>query len=161
METLQTVSCLFDNCHMPQEDVLSIVVISGEMFNKNVCLFSKTNEGLKMGPSHNTHSVSQHLTHQICFSVRLSQAQHSSFTKFFSQALIWCNSQVWGIFFNYSEFSCFTICFTTTMFVAWKYNIHSVYFFFPPNFYFQLFTLCVTLFSGFSIHPIRTNWLHI
>lgn len=55
METLQSVSYLFDNCHMLQEDVLSIVVISGEMFNKNACLFSKANEDLEIEPSHNTH----------------------------------------------------------------------------------------------------------
>lgn len=79
METLQTVSYLFDNCHRLREDVLSIVVVSGEMFNKDVCLFSKTNEGLKIEPSHNTqHTRSPPGLHpQIRSSIRMSQAQHS------------------------------------------------------------------------------------
>lgn len=130
METLQTVSYLFDNCHMPQEDVLSIVVISGEMFNKNACLFSKTNEGLKMGPTHNTHTQCFTAPHppDLLLCTLVPSTTLSSFMKFFSQALIWCNSQVCGGFFNYSEFACFTICFTTTMFVAWKYNIHFYFF---------------------------------
>lgn len=79
METLQSVNYLFDNCHMLQEDVLSIVVISGEMFNKNACLFSKANEDLEIKPAHNTyHTWSPPGPHtRVCFTLHTSQAQHS------------------------------------------------------------------------------------
>lgn len=86
METLQTVSSLFDNCHMLQEDLLSIVVISGGMFNKNVCLFSKTNEGLKIERSHNTqHARSPTGPHppDLLLYTCVPSTALSSFMKFF------------------------------------------------------------------------------
>ena len=86
METLQTVSYLFDNCHMLQDDVLSIVVTSGGMFNKNVCLFSKTNKGLKIEASHNTqHARSPIGPHppDLLLSIYVPSTALSIFMKFF------------------------------------------------------------------------------
>lgn len=89
METLQSVNYLFDNCRMLQDDELSIVVISGEMFNKNACLFSKANEDLEIEPSHNTHhtwSPTGPHTPDLLHSTYISSSALSSFMKIFLRA---------------------------------------------------------------------------
>lgn len=74
---------------MLQEDVLSIVVISGEMFNKNACLFSKANEDLEIEPSHNTYhtwSPTGPHTLDLLHCTYISSSVLSSFMKIFLRA---------------------------------------------------------------------------
>lgn len=124
---------------MLQEDVLSIVVISGEMFNKNVCLFSRAGEDVEMESSHSMHSRPP----DLLLYTYIANTALSTLMMFFSQALIQCDWQIF--FFSPSTQKLQALPFASLLQCLWLEVVISTLFLFFKHLLPALYTLRDTL----------------